>query len=406
MAQELSSGTKDAVTQSVEKQTTNAVNDAHNTSAQKASEKLIKEMTNTGAAVPAGTNETDGQVRKEYSARMSKELADKGLLPSVSLEYAREVFKEIDVNDDKSVTEKELKTARDKATEGSVEQMLLSETLKMMQKNNLKDISADDIDVRLRNQDKNIQKEDQQFALAAAQVLDKKGMIQAIDNAGDKRGDTHDGLIGPKDIADYAASLPDDNPDKKKLNWLAEHWDDPDVRKMQTPTDGHWINAESNTNGIATLKADLASQPETERTGKDPKEQRREKEAQQKEKDTVAQIAQTSEYKDLTSKGYVLDRSDKGHQEVYKAADGSIVAIDRDKPGGKPISYTYGDEKNGYKGYKLFHDDKGVQPDRWEHYEGDTDDSGKPVAKAITNSVKVVNGKVEPGDEYVRLIPN
>lgn len=400
MATELSSGTKDAVNTSVEKQTTTAVTDAHNTSVQKASEKLIKEMTGTGSGVQPGATESAGQVQKEYSAKMSKELADKGLLPSVSLEYAHEKFKNIDTNDDKTLSEKELKDARDKEKEGSVQRMLLTETLNMMQKNNLKEISSDEIDLRLRNQDQNIQKDDRQHALDAAEVLDRKGMIQKIDNAGE--GNTHDGMIGPKDISNYTATLDDSEPDKAKLNWLAEHWNDPDVQKMHT--NEHWINAESNTNGMAALKSDLEAKPEAEQKGKDPKEQRKEKEAKQKEVAAVAEIAKTDEYKDLTSKGYVLDRSDKGHQEVYKAPDGSIVAIDRDKPGGKPVAYTFGDEKNGYKGYKLFHDDTGAQPDRWEYYDGTTDSaSGKMVARGITNAVKVVNGKVQPGDEYVPL---
>lgn len=366
---------------------------AHHTDTTSASKTLLEDAKNLRSS-SNGANTTLSERDRTQVTDLNRSLQEAGLLPSLTLTLAQQEFDNIDgkagTGRDKKIDIDEVKAAAAAAetrSPGSLDAMLYGELYKQMKAGTIpSEMDKDQLELKLKSINEGFQKGDKENARDLAKLLtDKPELLRAIDIAGGVQ-DSADPVISKDDIDKYLKRTDISDEERSKLTWLSKNWDDPDLKPLKN-NEGY-LNRQSLTNGIAALDKDLAALS--------PSPVNAEEAA--KEASRVATINNTPEARALKTKGYTLDPNDRGHDEVYRAPDGTIIAIDRDAAG-KPIAYTYGDGKNNYTGYKLIHDSTGKTPDRWDYYDGTVDSAtGKMKAVKTVPSMKLVGGIPVPDD--------
>ncbi len=376
---------------------------AHHTDTATASRTLLEDAKEFRGGTTPATSRALTDAQRDQVSDLGTSLEKAGLLPSVTLTLAGQEFKNIDGKTDGkrdgTIDMAEVKAAAaaaDLLSPGSLESMLYGKLLDQMQKGQIpQEMTQEQLDLKLKSINEGFQKQDKQNGLDVAKLLTETPNLLSLIDAAGGRPDATDPVISKDDIDKYLKRPDVDDKTKSQLDWLSKHWDDTDLAGLKN-SEGY-LNRQSLNNGIASLEKELTqSRPPAESTAAtDPQHAR--------EEARIAKINNTDEAKALKAKGYTLDPSDNGHDEVYRAGDGSVIAIDRNAKG-EPIAYTMGDAKSGYRGFKQLQNATGETS--WDYYDGTTDGAGgKIVARGTSKSVTMVNGLPKPSDDFRYLGP-
>lgn len=239
----------------VDAKATKAGQTAHNDSVQAASRNLLNDTDfRTARDLP------DTPQSREYSARMTEDLVKQNLLPAVSLTYVGDNFDKIDTGNEPgkpaTLSLAEIKAARDAAKPGSIERELYNNVAEMMEREKIKEMTKDQIQDKLKEIDKNFQSQDKKNAVEAGEALmNNKQLFNNIAK--------NDDVITRQDLKDFLAKPGNTDPDTlRKLTWLEQNWDDPDVKALIGATkNGVGITEDSVRVGVPKLKEDIVVEP-------------------------------------------------------------------------------------------------------------------------------------------------